>query len=78
MDDRVDWVAGLAQVGGREAIGSRDTPANWRVATAEAHLPEDGSAARFGSPEQAEFRTGSAGPPTRSSRPFRRKQGSWS
>jgi SAM-dependent methyltransferase len=55
MDDRVEWVAGLAQVGGHEAIGSRDTPASWRVATAELHLPKGGTAARFGSPEQAEF-----------------------
>ena len=55
MNDRVDWVADLAQVGGREAIGSRDTPANWRVAVAEMHLPKSGSAAPFGSPEQAEF-----------------------
>lgn len=55
MDDQVDWVAGLAQVGGREAIGSRDTPASWRVAAAEMHLPRGGSAARFGLPEQAEF-----------------------
>lgn len=55
MDDRVDWVAGLAQVGGAEAIGPRDTPASWRVVTADLHRPEDGSPARFGSPEQYEF-----------------------
>jgi SAM-dependent methyltransferase len=55
MDDQADWVAGLAQVGGHEAIGSRDIPANWRVAAAELHLPKSGAAARFGSPEQAEF-----------------------
>jgi SAM-dependent methyltransferase len=55
MDDQAGWVACLAQVGGREAIGSRDTPANWRVAAAEMHLPKSRSAARFGSPEQAEF-----------------------
>jgi hypothetical protein len=55
MDDQVDWVARLAQVGGPEAIGPRDTPANWRVVTAEMHLPKNGSAARFGSPQQAEF-----------------------
>ncbi|WP_424185393.1 class I SAM-dependent methyltransferase [Actinokineospora sp. G85] len=54
MDDRVDWVAGLARVSGSAAIGPRDTPAGWRAATAEAHLPENG-APRFGSPEQAEF-----------------------
>lgn len=55
MDDQVDWVAELAHVGGPEAIGSRDTPSNWRVAAAGMYLPQDGSAARFGSPEQAEF-----------------------
>ena len=54
MDDQVDWVADLAKVGGQEAIGSRDTPASWRVAAAKM-LPKNGSAARFGSPEQAEF-----------------------
>jgi SAM-dependent methyltransferase len=55
MDDQVGWVAGLAQVGGREAIGSRDTPASWRVAAAEMHLPKGGWAAGFSPPEQAEF-----------------------
>ncbi|ONK16073.1 Methyltransferase domain protein [Streptomyces sp. MP131-18] len=55
MDDRVEWVAGLARVGGSAAIGPRDTPASWRAETAGAHLPEIGVAARFGSAEQAEF-----------------------
>lgn len=55
VDDRVDWVAGLARVSGREAIGPRDTPAGWRIETAVAHLPRNGAAARFGSPAQAEF-----------------------
>jgi SAM-dependent methyltransferase len=55
FDDRVDWVAGLEQVGGSAAIGPRDTFSNWRAATSEAHLPRDGSIARFGSAEQAEF-----------------------
>ncbi|KAB1904156.1 class I SAM-dependent methyltransferase [Micromonospora sp. AMSO1212t] len=54
VDDRVDWVAGLAAVSGSAAIGPRDTPASWRVATATMHLPTTGEA-RFGSPEQAEF-----------------------
>ncbi|MFI1629013.1 methyltransferase domain-containing protein [Streptomyces noursei] len=54
-DDEVEWVAGLARVGGSAAIGPRDTPASWRVATADMHLPQTGVAARFGSPEQAEF-----------------------
>ncbi|EWC60286.1 hypothetical protein UO65_4394 [Actinokineospora spheciospongiae] len=55
VDDRVDWVAGLARVSGSAAIGPRDTPTGWRAETAEAHLPGTGGAARFGSPEQAEF-----------------------
>ncbi|WP_046504428.1 class I SAM-dependent methyltransferase [Streptomyces odonnellii] len=56
MDDEVEWVAGLARVGGSAAVGPRDTPAGWRAATAGMHLPKTGvAAARFGSPEQAEF-----------------------
>ncbi|MET7751921.1 class I SAM-dependent methyltransferase [Micromonospora sp. NPDC005367] len=55
MDDRVDWVAGLARVSGRAAIGPRDTPSSWRAETARAHLPKAGGSARFGSPEQAGF-----------------------
>lgn len=55
MDDRVDWVAGLARVSGSAAIGPRDTPTSWRVETAGAHLPPPGERARFGSPEQTEF-----------------------
>lgn len=55
VDNRVAWVAQLARISGSEAIGPRDTPDSWRVATATAHLPRDGSAARFGSAEQAEF-----------------------
>lgn len=55
MDDRVDWVAGLEQVSGSAAIGPRDTFSSWRVATAGLHLPDTGVAARFSSPEQAEF-----------------------
>jgi SAM-dependent methyltransferase len=55
MDDRVDWFAGLARVSGSAAIGPRDTPASWRAETANMHLPGTGVAARFGSPEQAEF-----------------------
>ncbi|MCU7825997.1 class I SAM-dependent methyltransferase [Kitasatospora sp. DSM 101779] len=55
VDDRVAWVAGLARVGGSAAIGPRDTPAAWRAETAGMHLPGTGGAARFGSPEQAEF-----------------------
>jgi SAM-dependent methyltransferase len=55
MDDRVDWVAGLAQVSGSAAIGPRDTPTSWRAETADMHVPRTGVPARFGSPEQAEF-----------------------
>jgi SAM-dependent methyltransferase len=54
LDDRVEWVAGLARVSGSAAIGPRDTPAGWRAETAETHRPGTG-VARFGSPEQAEF-----------------------
>jgi SAM-dependent methyltransferase len=53
MDDRVDWVAGLADVGGPEAIGPRDTPAAWRVTIADLH-----AAADFGPAEHAEFANG--------------------
>ncbi|MER5381946.1 class I SAM-dependent methyltransferase [Streptomyces sp. NPDC002688] len=55
MDDGVEWVAGLARVGGSAAIGPRDTPAGWRAETADAHLPKSAGTARFGSPEQAGF-----------------------
>jgi SAM-dependent methyltransferase len=55
LDDRVDWVAGLERVGGSAAIGRRDLLSRWRAETAGAHLPASGEAARFGSPEQAEF-----------------------
>ena len=55
LDDRVEWVAALARTGGAAVVGPRDTPAAWRAATAGLHLPGDGSAARFGSPEQASF-----------------------
>jgi SAM-dependent methyltransferase len=55
FDDRVDWVAGLARVSGSAAIGPRDTPTSWRAETANMHLPKVGVAARFGSPEQAQF-----------------------
>ncbi|MEU4768832.1 class I SAM-dependent methyltransferase [Actinosynnema sp. NPDC023794] len=55
LDDRVDWVAGLARVSGSAAVGPRDAVSSWRAATAGAHLPVTGSDVRFGSPEQAEF-----------------------
>jgi SAM-dependent methyltransferase len=55
MDDRADWVAGLARVSGSAAIGPRDTATSWRAETADMHLPKTGGAVPFGSPEQAEF-----------------------
>jgi len=55
IDNRVDWVAGLERVSGRAAIGPRDTLSSWRAETADAHLPNIGLVAQFGSPEQAEF-----------------------
>ncbi|WP_255953704.1 class I SAM-dependent methyltransferase [Streptomyces odontomachi] len=55
MDDRVEWVGGLARISGGAAVGPRDTPAGWRAETAGMHLPKTGAAARFGSPEQATF-----------------------
>jgi len=55
FDDRVDWVAELERISGSAAIGPRDTFSGWRAQTAEAHLPNSGSIAQFGSPEQAEF-----------------------
>ncbi|MET7526203.1 class I SAM-dependent methyltransferase [Streptomyces sp900116325] len=58
MDDRVDWVAGLARVSGSAALGPRDTPTSWRAETADVHLPKTGADARFGSAEQAEFAHG--------------------
>lgn len=58
MDDRLDWVAGLAQVGGSAAVGPRDLLSSWSAATADVYRPGDGSAARFGSPEQAAFPQG--------------------
>jgi SAM-dependent methyltransferase len=55
IDNRVDWVAELERVSGSAAIGPRDTLSNWRAETADAHLPNIGLVAQFGSPEQAEF-----------------------
>ncbi len=55
MDAQVEWVAELARISGSAAIGPRDTPTSWRAETADMHLPKTDVAARFGSPEQAEF-----------------------
>jgi SAM-dependent methyltransferase len=51
VDDRVDWVRGLAEVGGSAALGARDLLSSWRSATGRLHLPGE----HFGSAEQAEF-----------------------
>jgi SAM-dependent methyltransferase len=58
VDDRVEWVAGLARVSGDAAIGPRDTVSNWRAATGRLHLPSDPDRTRYGEPEQAEFEHG--------------------
>jgi SAM-dependent methyltransferase len=55
VDDRVDWVAGLARVSGSAVIGPRDTPTSWRAETADMYLPMTGEYPHFGSPEQGEF-----------------------
>ena len=55
IDNRVDWVAELERVSGSAAIGPRDTLSSWRAETEDAHLPNIGLVAKFGSPEQAEF-----------------------
>ena len=55
IDNRVDWVAGLERVSGSALFGPRDTLSGWRAETADAHLPNIGLVAQFGSLEQAEF-----------------------
>jgi SAM-dependent methyltransferase len=45
VDDRVDWVAELARIGGPAALGERDLLSTWRAATG----------ARFDAAEFAEF-----------------------
>jgi len=61
LDNRVDWVAGLERVSGSAAVAPRHTFTGWRAATARAYLPQPGVAARFDSPEQAEFPHGQRG-----------------
>ena len=58
LDDRVDWVAGLARVSGSSAIGRRDLLSSWRAETSTTHLPGGVGTAPFGSLEQAEFAHG--------------------
>jgi SAM-dependent methyltransferase len=55
VDDRVDWVAEVARVGGSAALGTRDVLSSWRAATAGTYLPGAGAVARFGRPERREF-----------------------
>jgi SAM-dependent methyltransferase len=55
VDNRIDWVAGLERVSRSSAVGPRDTFSGWRSATARAYRPKSDVAARFDSPEQAEF-----------------------
>jgi SAM-dependent methyltransferase len=55
VDDRVDWVAELARVGGSAALGERDLLSSWRDATATTYLPGNDDPARFGDLEQVEF-----------------------
>ena len=45
LDDRVDWVDGLALISGPAAIGPRDTPASWRRESARLRLPHFGTVA---------------------------------
>jgi SAM-dependent methyltransferase len=55
LDDRVDWVAGLARVSGPDVVGPRDTPVAWRAATAHLELLGGDASGAFESAERAEF-----------------------
>jgi len=55
FDDRVEWIAQLDEVGGKWAMGARDTLSRWRAETANAYLSSNGLLSPFASPEQAEF-----------------------
>lgn len=55
VDDRVDWVAELARLGGAAALGARDLLGSWRAATASTYLPATPGRPLFGGPEWAEF-----------------------
>ena len=58
FDNRIEWVAELARVGGSQAIGSRDMVTNWHYETARMHLANSGAIAHFDSSEQAVFQHG--------------------
>jgi SAM-dependent methyltransferase len=47
LDDRVEWVAGLAQIAGPAAVGPRDTPAAWRAEAARMEVGEPEELAEF-------------------------------
>ncbi|GHA06455.1 hypothetical protein GCM10010372_01970 [Streptomyces tauricus] len=73
-----EWVSGLARVGGSAVVGPRDTPAGWRAETATRTFRRRARppvSARLSGPSS---RTGSAVPPTPSSRPSRRAPACWS
>ena len=55
LDDRIGWVAALAEISTPAAIGPRDTFTAWRAATARTHLPSPRAPIRFDGAEQAEF-----------------------
>ncbi|HET9420007.1 MAG TPA: class I SAM-dependent methyltransferase [Nocardioides sp.] len=55
IDDRVDWVAELAQEGGSAAVGERDLLSTWRDATSHTYLPKIDQAPSFGHLQQVEF-----------------------
>jgi len=58
FDNRIEWVAELARVGGNQTIGSRDMVTNWHFETARLHLANGGASAHFDSSEQAVFQHG--------------------
>ena len=58
VDDRVSWVARLAQISGGAAIGPRDTFSSWRGATGDLYLDRDKTVVGFGAPQQREFAHG--------------------
>ena len=55
FDDRVDWVEGLVNASGSEAIGPRDTFTSWDRGVAFEHLPDFGSLTHFGPPQHIDF-----------------------